>query len=55
LALIQALSQYLGVVIDDGPLCKRAAEFEQKIAETVADDSELADYVKQLKRRDFAQ
>jgi len=55
LALIQALSQHLGVVIDDGPLRKRAAEFEQKIAETVADDSELADYVKQLKRRDFAQ
>ena len=33
----------------------QAEEFEKQVNELVATDPELADYVKQLKRRDFGQ
>jgi hypothetical protein len=55
LALIQALTRHLGFRLDEGPLRAGAAEFEQKISRLVAADAELADYVKELKRREFAQ
>lgn len=55
LALVQKLEEYLGLRIDDAPLRERAAEFEQEISEAVANNAELSDYVRQLKRREFAQ
>ena len=55
LALVQKLSQLLDIRVDDALLRKGAAEFEEKISQLVANDSELAAYVKQLKRREFAQ
>ncbi|MCG8588843.1 MAG: PAC2 family protein [Proteobacteria bacterium] len=55
LALVQKLTQCLDFRIDDEPLRKEAAEFEQRISALVTGDPELADYVRQLKRRDFAQ
>jgi len=54
LALIQALTTCLDFRIDEEPLQRVAAEFEERISELVANDSELSEYVKQLKRRDFA-
>ncbi len=55
LALVQKLTDCLGVRIDEAPLRRDAAAFEQKISAIVAADPELAEYVRQLKRRDFAQ
>jgi proteasome assembly chaperone (PAC2) family protein len=55
LALVQKLTECLGFRIDAGPLRAKAAEFEQHISKVVAGDTELADYVRRLKRREFAQ
>lgn len=55
LALVQKLVQVLDLRIDLEPLRKGAAEFEERISRLVAADPELSDYVKQLKRREFAQ
>lgn len=55
LALVQHLGRHLGVALDERPLQQRAAEFEERISQLVASDAELADYVRQLKRRHFAQ
>ncbi len=55
LALIQKLTQCLGVRIDQDPLQVSAAEFEQRISALVSGDPELSEYVKQLKKREFAQ
>lgn len=55
LALVQKLSQCMNFRIDEGPLQKKAAEFEEKISALVASDAELTEYVRQLKRREFAQ
>jgi len=54
LALVQKLSAYLDVQVEEEPLRKRAAEFEEQISKLVASDPELSEYVRQLKRRDFA-
>ena len=54
LALVQALVQLLGFPVDEEPLRKSAAEFEEKINKLVASDAELSEYVRQLKRREFA-
>ncbi len=54
LALIQKLVQLLGFPVDEEPLQKSAAEFEERINKLVASDSELSEYVRQLKRREFA-
>jgi len=54
LALARAACRALEVEVDDGPLCERAAEFEERISRLVAADPELTEYVKQLKRREFA-
>jgi len=55
LALLQKVTEYLDFRIDDEPLRVEAAEFEQKISKVVAADSELAEYVRRLKKREFAQ
>jgi predicted ATP-grasp superfamily ATP-dependent carboligase len=55
LALVQVLSEALGFRFDLDPLYRSAAEFEERISKLVAQDPELSDYVKQLKRREFAQ
>jgi proteasome assembly chaperone (PAC2) family protein len=55
LALVQHAAPYLGVRVDEQPLFEAAAEFEQRVSALVASDPTLAEYVKQLKRRDFAQ
>jgi hypothetical protein len=55
LALVSKLTQVLDFRIDEGPLQRAAAEFEGRIAEIVASDPALAEYVKDLKRREFAQ
>lgn len=55
LALLQVLSEAVGLRFDLDPMYRSAAEFEERISKLVAQDPELSDYVKQLKRRDFAQ
>ncbi len=55
LALIQKLTACLGIKIDEEPLRREAAAFEQRISALVASDPELREYVRQLKRREFAQ
>lgn len=55
LALLQKLMEGLYLKLDDEPLRREAAAFEQKVSELVAEDPELLEYVRQLKRRDFAQ
>jgi hypothetical protein len=49
------LTQVLDFRIDEGPLQRDAADFEGRIAEIVASDPALSEYVKDLKRREFAQ
>ena len=55
LALVQAMSECLDFRIDETPLRVQAAEYEEKISAMVSADSELLEYVRQLKRREFAQ
>lgn len=55
LALLQKLTACTGLVVDEGPLRREAASFEEKISALVANDPELTEYVRQLKRREFAQ
>ena len=55
LALLQGVTQYLDFPLDVAPMRDGAAEFEQKISNLVASDPELSEYVRQLKRREFAQ
>ncbi|MGH0036665.1 MAG: PAC2 family protein [Myxococcota bacterium] len=55
LALLQGVTQHLDFPVDDAPLRTGAAEFEEKISKLVAGDPELSEYVRQLKRREFAQ
>ena len=55
LALVQKLSHYLGFSIDEKPLRAQTSAFEERISKLVSSDSELSEYVKQLKRREFAQ
>ena len=55
LALLQPLVRHLGLELDEEPLRRSAAEFEEKVNTLVAEDPELAEYVRELKRREFAQ
>lgn len=55
LALLQALAACLELKLDDAPLVAQAAEFERRTNELVSSDPELAEYVRELKRREFAQ
>lgn len=54
LALVQALSELLEIDVDQEPLRLESAEFEERVSKVVAADSELADYVRRLKKREFA-
>lgn len=55
LALLQKLTSYLELPLGVEPLERMAGEFEERISALVASDPELAEYVRQLKRREFAQ
>jgi proteasome assembly chaperone (PAC2) family protein len=55
LALLQGVERALDLKLETEPLERAAAEFEARISELVAADPELAEYVRQLKRREFAQ
>ena len=55
LALVQKLASALPLAIDEAPLRDQAAEFEQKISALVSGDPELSEYVRLLKKREFAQ
>jgi proteasome assembly chaperone (PAC2) family protein len=55
LALLGKLREALGLKLDETPLRVAAAEFEERISSLVAADPEISEYVRQLKRREFAQ
>jgi predicted ATP-grasp superfamily ATP-dependent carboligase len=55
LALLERLSTLIGLRLDLEPLRGDAVSFEEKVSALVAEDPELGDYVRRLKRRDFAQ
>jgi hypothetical protein len=55
LALVQKLASDLPLAIDDAPLRDEAAAFEEKISALVSGDPELSEYVRLLKKREFAQ
>ncbi len=55
LALVQKLTTHLSIKIDEEPLRSDAASYEQRISELVSADPELTEYVRELKRREFAQ
>ncbi len=55
LALVQKLTNHLSIKIDDEPLRRDAASYEQRISELVSSDPDLTEYVRELKRREFAQ
>jgi predicted ATP-grasp superfamily ATP-dependent carboligase len=55
LALLERLAGLVGLRLDLEPLRAEAARFEERVSALVAADPELGEYVRQLKRRDFAQ
>jgi glycosyltransferase involved in cell wall biosynthesis len=55
LALVQKLESDLPLAIDEAPLRAQAAAFEEKISALVSGDPELSEYVRLLKKREFAQ
>jgi hypothetical protein len=55
LALVQKACQLLDLPIDQQPLERQAAEFEARVSQLVASDPALAEYVRELKKREFAQ
>lgn len=55
LALVQKVMQLLDLKLDTEGLQREAARFEEKISELVGGDPELLEYVRQLKKREFAQ
>jgi proteasome assembly chaperone (PAC2) family protein len=55
LALVQKVMQLLDLKLDTEGLQREAARFEQKVSELVSADPELVEYVRQLKKREFAQ
>jgi hypothetical protein len=55
LALVQKASAFLGLPVDETPLRDAAAEFEQRVSALVATDPALSEYVRALKKREFAQ
>ncbi len=55
LALVQKLTALLEIKLDEEPLRRQAAAFEERISNLVAADPELSEYVRQLKRREFTQ
>ncbi len=55
LALLQKLSECLDFKVDEAPLRAQAAEYEEQTSAVVGGDTELLEYVRELKRREFAQ
>lgn len=55
LALLRKVSSYLGLPFDLQKMKEDSLRFEEEISKVVASDEELSDYVKELKRREFAQ
>jgi len=55
LALVQKTCRLLDLPIDQGPLERQAAEFEGEVSRLVASDPALSEYVRELKKREFAQ
>lgn len=55
LALVQTAAEHLAMPVDDAPLRAAAAEFEERTSALVAGDPALAEYVRALKKREFAQ
>lgn len=55
LALLEAAAPILGLPLDLGSLRDAARDCEQRMVQMVNEDPELADYVRELKRREFAQ
>jgi len=55
LALVQKLCDTLAFRVDSTSLEQGATEFEDRISQLVAGDEELSEYVRQLKKREFAQ
>jgi len=54
LALLERLAPLVGLRLDLDPLRAEAVRFEERVSALVASDPELGEYVRQLKRRDFA-
>jgi proteasome assembly chaperone (PAC2) family protein len=55
LALVQKVAELLELKLDTGGLAREAAAFEEKVNQLVSADPELGEYVRQLKKREFAQ
>jgi predicted ATP-grasp superfamily ATP-dependent carboligase len=55
LALLLKVSEYLEIQFDLQKLREETLRFEEEISKVVAADDELTEYVKDLKRREFAQ
>jgi hypothetical protein len=55
LALLERALPFLGVELDLEPLRSSARECEERISAMVSGDPELSEYVRELKRREFAQ
>jgi len=55
LALVQKTCQLLDLPVDQQPLERNAAEFEGRVSQLVAADPALSEYVRELKKREFAQ
>jgi proteasome assembly chaperone (PAC2) family protein len=54
LALLVRLTAFLNLPVDLAPLQESAAAFEQKVNEAVAEDPKLSAYIRELKKREFA-
>jgi predicted ATP-grasp superfamily ATP-dependent carboligase len=55
LALVERVAPFLGLALDTEPLRRSAEDCEQRVSQMVSADPELAEYVRELKRREFAQ
>jgi hypothetical protein len=55
LALLERALPYLGVRLDLEPLRRSARECEDRVSAMITGDPELSEYVRELKRREFAQ
>lgn len=54
-ALLRKVSRYLEISFDLDEMKQDSLRFEEEISKIVASDDELTEYVKELKRREFAQ
>jgi hypothetical protein len=54
-ALLRALESVSGLRFDLSSLEREAASFDDTVSELIANDPQLSDYVRELKRRAFTQ